>query len=470
MRSSEDRIPPARWNRLHPNLASAAVVALIALGAPVAASAQISLGTTVFLAERHSTAVRIAEADLMKSEAALAEAHDVYVPSVNFTSGLPAVPTVGYLGGLPSIFSASMQSLVFSPAQWKYIGAAQAGVRAATLNLKDAKEQAALDASTAYIELDTVQKELAAAKEQQDYAQRAVDVEQQRAEAGVDPLNDLLQAKLTAAELKLRRIHLESRATVLAKQLSELTDLPVASIATDHATIPEIPQVHGDAPQVEPSGIESARMQAESKQRIAKGDSIYTFVPQVSFNAQYARYTTLLNNADTYYAKSLKSDNFGSGFNIQIPLFDIGHKAKARQSSADALRATVEAEQAQRQNEVQIATLSGSIRELEATEEISSLKQQIAAEQLKAVQSQLAYGNGVTGAQQLSPKAEQSARIDERQKMIDALDSGFDLSKARLSLLRALGHMDDWLHLLPPPAANTLVKSDARQGIGAHAN
>jgi outer membrane protein TolC len=466
------RAPEGRLPKKRSNWALCSAIAGLAAGllAPVAASAQISLSTTVFLAQRHSTAVRIAEADLMKSEAALAEAHDVYVPSVSFTSGLPAVPSVGFLGGLPSIFSASMQSLVFSPAQWRYIGAAQAGVRAATLNLKDAQEQAALDASTAYIELDTVQKEMAAAKEQQDYAQRAVNEEQQRAEAGVDPLNDLLQAKLTAAELKLRLIHLESRSSVLAKQLSVLTDLPVATIATDHATIPEIPQVHADAPQGEQPGLESARLQAESKQKIAKGDSVYTLVPQVSFNAQYARYTTLLNNADTYYAHPLKSDNFGSGFNIQIPLFDMGHRAKVRQSSADALRATVEAEQAERQNEVQIATLAGNIRELDATEEISSLKQQIAAEQLKAVQAQLTYGNGSSTTPQLSPKAEESARIDERQKMIDALDSGFDLSKARLSLLRALGHMDDWLHLLPPPPASALVKSDAKQGIGAHAN
>ena len=117
------------------------------------------------------------------------------------------------------------------------------------------------------------------------------------------------------------------------------------------------------------------------------------------------------------------------------------------------MRAKVEAEQAQRQNDVQIATLAGNIRELETMAEISSLKQQIAGEQLKAVQSQLQYGNGASGTPQLSPLAEQSARIDERQKMIDALDSGFDLSKARLGLLRALGHMDDWLHLLPsePP-------------------
>jgi len=65
------------------------------------------------------------------------------------------------------------------------------------------------------------------------------------------------------------------------------------------------------------------------------------------------------------------------------------------------------------------------------------------------VLAQLELGNGSgsgPGAQpQLSPKAEQLARIDERQKFQDSQDAGFDLAKARLSLLRALGHMEDWL-------------------------
>ena len=66
--------------------------------------------------------------------------------------------------------------------------------------------------------------------------------------------------------------------------------------------------------------------------------------------------------------------------------------------------------------------------------------------------TQLEFGNGAAaGADaqpQLSPKAEQLARIDERQKYEDALDAGLDLSKARLNLLRALGHMQDWLNEL----------------------
>jgi hypothetical protein len=173
----------------------------------------------------------------------------------------------------------------------------------------------------------------------------------------------------------------------------------------------------------------------------------------MSFAAEYLRSTALLNDAAGYYRYGyLPINNFSSGFSIQVPLLDWGHRAKSRESAADALRATVEAEQAQRQNEVQIAELTGSLRELDTLAEIASLKQQIASAQLQAVLAQMELGNGAgagPGAQpQMTPKAEQLARIDERQKFQDSLDAGFDLSKARLSLLRVLGHMEDWLQEL----------------------
>ena len=421
--------------------------------APALVSAQVSLATVVDLAQRNSTAVRLAQADVDKAQAAFSQTKDVYIPSLMLGSGLPAVPSVGFMGGVPSILNGTVQSMVFSLPQHSYIAAARAGVQAASFRLKDTREQVALEASTAYIELDTVNKELDAARQQETYADRLVTIEQQRAEAGVDPLSDLLQAQLAAAQLKLRRLHLETRAGTLTKQLSALTGLPAGSIAPDHASIPEIPAVRADATVHATSGIEAAQMFALSKQKTARGDSRYALIPQMSFTAEYLRSTGLLNAVAGYYRFGiLPLNNFSSGFQIQVPLLDWGHRAKVRESVADALRATVEAEQAQRQNEVQIAELTGSLRELDTLAEIASLKQQIASEQLQAVLAQLELGNGAgagPGAQpQFSPKAEQLARIDERQKFQDSLDAGFDLSKARLSLLRALGHMEDWLQEL----------------------
>jgi len=421
--------------------------------APALVSAQVSLSTVVDLAQRNSTAVRLAQADVDKANAALSQTKDVYIPSLTLGSGLPAVPSVGFMGGVPSILNGTVQSMVFSLPQIRYIQAARAALQATTLRLKDTREQVALDASTAYIELDTVEHELDAARQQETFADRLVTIEQQRAEAGIDPLSELLQAQLTAAQLKLRRLHLETRAAILAKQLATLTGLPAGSITPDHASIPEIPTVRADETGRTTKGIEAAQMFALSKQKTARGDTKYTFIPQMSFAAEYLRSTGLLNNVNEYYRYGiLPLNNFSSGFQIQVPLLDWGHRAKGRESAADALRATVEAEQVQRQSEVQIVELTGSLRELDTLAEIASLKQQIANEQLQAVLAQVELGNGAgagPGAQpQLTPKAEQLARIDERQKFQDAQDAGFELAKARLSLLRALGHMEDWLQEL----------------------
>jgi outer membrane protein TolC len=419
---------------------------------PSLLKAQVSLATVVDLAERNSSAVKVAQADISKANALLSETKDVIIPTVAFSTGLPVFPEVGFTGTPPSIWTTTVESLIFGVPQKHYISSARLGVQAATARWKDAREQAALDASTAYLELDTVNQELVAALQQEGFAKRLVAIEQERTEAGVDALSGLLEAQLAAAEIKLKREHLEARAGTLANTLSTLTGLPVGSITPDHASIPEIPQVRAEIPARTLAGIESARLQANSKLLAAKADREINYLPQLTFGAQYNRNTTLLNDVNSFFAKPLPANNFSSGIAIQLPILDMGHWAKSRESAADALRATIEAEQAQRQNDVQIADLSGAIRELDTLAEIASLKQQIAGEQLKTVLTELEVGNGGGASPgsppQLSPKAEQLARIDERKKYEDSLDAGFDLAKARLGLLRALGHMEDWLQEL----------------------
>jgi len=424
--------------------------AALALGSASAyAPAQVSLTTVVEMAQQNSSAVKLAVADLQKAQAALDQTEDAYIP--NFVIGSQIGYSHGFPTGQPSVGSATMQSLVLSFSQRQYTKAARAGVEAANLSLKDAKEQVALDASTAYIEMDTVSSELEAVSEQEQNAARLVAIEEQRAEAGIDPLSSLLQAKLTAAQLKLDRLHLETRSATLATQLAVLTGLPVGSITPDHASIPDIPAISADEAPRPVLSIESANALARSKLLEAKGADLAWRRPSIGFGAVYNYDSNELNSYSTYY-KNFTPNNVSFGLQISVPFFDFAIRAKAKVSAAEALRAKVEAEQAEQQNDIQISELTASLRELDAQAEVASLKQQIAEEQLKSVAAQLEVGNGATGTPgappQLSPTAEQQARIDERQKYLDALDAGFDLSKARLDLLRALGHMQDWLNEL----------------------
>jgi outer membrane protein TolC len=426
--------------------------ALFALAAVAAtAQAQVSLRTVVELAQGNSANVNLAQADMQKANAALMQSRDAFVPSLSFGSGLPAFPEVGFTGSLPTIWDATVQSMVFSLPQIRYIQAAKMGVKAARLELDDAKEQVALDASTAYIELDTVNQELAAAHQQETGAGRMVEIEQERVDGGVDAKSALLQAQLSAAEVKLHRLHLETRAATLNKQLSTLTGLPVGSIIASHESIPEIPAVTADESAKKTPGIKSAEMLAQSRERVEKGDRSRTLLlPEVAFGAQYNRNTTLLNSINLYFAPShpLPANNFSSGFSIRLPIFNFENRDKVKESAAESLRARVEAEQAEQQNDIQIAQLSSSLRELDTLAEIAKLKQELAVEQLQTVASQMESGNGASSQPQVSPEAEQQARVDERQRFMDAMDAGFDLDKARLTLMRALGHMQDWLNEL----------------------
>jgi outer membrane protein TolC len=418
--------------------------------APVFAPAQVSLATVVDLAQRNSSTVKLADADLKKAQAALAQTEDAYIP--NFAIATNLGYSHGFPTGQPSVGSATMQSLVFSFSQRQYSKAAHADIDAATQRLKDAQQQVALDASTTYIELDTVNRELEAARQQSDSTAKLVQIEQQRAEAGVDSNIDLLNAQLTAATLKLQRLHLETRVATLSKQVAVLTGLPDGAILPDRSSIPEIPAVTADEAPRRLPGIEAAGSLARSKQFQAKGDNLAWRRPLIGFGAVYNYDVNEFNNyAQFYQPHTFTPNNVSFGLQISFPFFDFALRAKARQTAADALRATVEAEQAQRQNDVQIASLTGSLRELDAQAEVAGLKQQIADAQLKSVLTQLQFGNGTSGPNgppQITPKAEQLSRIDERQKYQDALEASLGLAKARLGLLRALGHMDDWLHEL----------------------
>src|SRR3984957_14932593 len=165
MQAQSTSNPRSAWQQL-----LLAPILLACTLAPARIEAQVSLTTVVNLAQDYSSTVKLAQADLQKAQAALAQAQDAYIP--NFVIGSEVGYSHGFPTGQPSVGNASMQSLVFSYSQRQYTKAARAGVEAANLGLKDAKEQVALDASTAYIEMDAVNSELDATREQEQNAAR----------------------------------------------------------------------------------------------------------------------------------------------------------------------------------------------------------------------------------------------------------------------------------------------------------
>jgi hypothetical protein len=198
-------------------------------------------------------------------------------------------------------------------------------------------------------------------------------------------------------------------------------------------------------------GVAAAFANARASQQQAAGDSRYLYRPQISFFGVYSRFSTF-NNYQTYYpAFSNNTLNaIGVGLQISIPFFDRAHQDKALQSSADAAHAQQQAILARQQFAEGRLKLQHVGAELAARAELAELDQEYAQEELDAVVVQLESGTGNNAGAQLSPKDEQNARIDERQRYLDVLDARQKLRQAQIQLLRQTGELDGWVKSATP--------------------
>jgi len=192
----------------------------------------------------------------------------------------------------------------------------------------------------------------------------------------------------------------------------------------------------------ENDGVRAAYSAAKSKLYVAFGDKRQNFRPQIAFVAQYNRFATF-NNYQDYY-NHFQHNNFGIGISISFPIYDASRKAKAKESAADAAHAAAQADQARDQTSEQVTELQKSLAELVAQEEVAQLQSELAASDLETVTAQVSSGSSSPIGQPLTPRDEQNAHIQERQRYLEYLNSKFDLLKAELSLLRIVGSIEDW--------------------------
>jgi outer membrane protein TolC len=417
--------------------------------------AQVSLSTVVDLALKNSPKVRMAQADLDKSNAALRQTKDAYIPSLTAGSGLGY--SYGFPIGNPTLFTFTSQGLVFDISQFSYINAGHAGVEASLSSLIDMRQQVEVDAALTYIQLDSALHQQAVMTDEYGSAQKLGDIEQQRLDAGLDSPMDVTRAKLSGAQVHLKQLHLEGDIANLREHLALLTGLPADSIVTDTTSIPTAEPAASDFSAAYHSpAIEAAYANARSKREQAKGDRRQLYFPQVAFAAQYARFASF-NNYQTYYSSAVNSgadlfNNAAIGMVMTWPIFDRVRKAKADVSEAEADRAEHEADLARDLALEGQQKLRHSIEELTAQQDVATLDRDLAQEQMDAVTVQLTSGSGNPNAPPTTPKDDLNARIAASQKSLDLLDADYQLRQAQLNLLRATGGLEAWIRAAPTPS------------------
>jgi outer membrane protein TolC len=406
--------------------------------------AQISFTTAVDLALRNSPRVRMAQADVDKARAALEEARDVYVPTLMGGSGLGY--SYGFPVGQPSIFNFTSQSLIFNYSQHDYLRAARSALESANFALMEVRQTVAEDAALTYIALDRDRQRQEALGEQSNYAGRLVSIVQDRLDGGQDTSIDLTVARLSAAQIRLARLRAEDEMAADQFHLARLTGLPVQGLGTIPGSIPVFATPAADdtdTAAISSPAVDSAYANVRAKQEIAFGDARYLWRPQIYFVAQYNRYTTY-NNYELYY-KNFQHNNAGIGVQINLPILDMVHKAKARESAADAVHARYEADLIRSQFLEGRQKIRHSTSLLAARAEVASLDQQLAQQQLDVLLVQLKSGTGNPSGTQMTPKDEQTSRVAEREKFLAVLDANYQVRQAQIALMRQTGQLEQWI-------------------------
>ncbi len=419
------------------------------------ALAQISLTTAVDLALRNSPRVRSATADVMRAKAAVEEQRDVYIPNLT-VGGTGYGRGFGYPTGTPTLINAQSSSLVFNYSQHDYIRAARAGYDAANFTLLEARQAIAEDVIVSFLSLDHDFARRAALREQQVFADRLVTIVRDRLDAGQDTPTGLTSTQLTAAQIRLAVLRAEDDLAVDAAHISLLTgisaqDVAVAPTAMPVIASPDPTQASLGSPTS--PGVDAAYAAARSKRQLALGDARYLLRPQITFGAQYSRYSTIQNsNFEEYFGRRkpdgtllpFQQDSFGIGVQLSIPILDYSHRAKARESAADATRAEYDADAQRNLFTEGRFRLQRSILELSARAEIARLDQLFAQQQLEVIAIQL----NAPAATPTTPKEEQNAHISEREKYLTLLDARYQAQQAQINLLRQTGGLESWLRSL----------------------
>lgn len=401
----------------------------------------LPLERAIRLALTHSTTSAIADADVQKAFASYRELRDNYLPQLIVGSGLGY--TYGYPlsieGNPPALANAVAQATVYNPSQRQFTNAAKKDWVASEFQDKDQRNAVIQDVVLTYAELAKWEARLLRLQQYEAQAGQMEQAVAERLQAGVDSAVDLNKAKLTTARVRLHRAEARGSADVLRHHLSILTGLPVSSIELAPETIPALPPVAAEQDPAEKAIASSPTLKlaeqhslAESMRALGEHRALY---PSLDFSAQYARFSTFNHYAQ--YFPTFQLDNATIGIALKIPLFNASQHARAAGADAEALKAKKQAEATRNQVAEETLKLQRAAEQLEAAREVAELEYQLAQSGLEAAQTRVDSKTGT-----LHELAD--ARVQAAERFLLFQDADFEYQRARLTLLRATGDLENW--------------------------
>jgi outer membrane protein TolC len=397
------------------------------------------------LALSHSTEIALGAADEQRAYASYRELKNAYYPQVGIGSavgyayGFP----LGLEGSAPTLFNVTSQSQVWNPAQQQFIKAAKTEWGAAKTQGSDQRGQVLMETALTYIELSHWQERLPILRSELKVANDIEYAVSERIKAGVDSPIDQTKAKLAEAQVRVNLAEAEGAIDVLRTRLSQLTGVPVASIATVKESIPVLPEVlpaddTASRAASSSAAVELANQTAVAKEFKAKGEHRAALWPSASFAAQYG----LINATLTDYAKffqpgSFQTHNVTFGLVLRMPFLDMSQRARAQAADAEALRARKEAERVKNKTALDAVKMQHDVQELSAARDVAELRSEIAQNQLDAAHAKME-------AETATQRELQNAAIEAAEKSLARISADFDVQRASIELRRATGELEGW--------------------------
>jgi outer membrane protein TolC len=408
------------------------------------AAEQLPLKRAVELALAHSTTMQASQIDEQRAFASYHEARNQYLPQMTVGSGLGK--SYGYPlsleGSAPSIVNTTAQSALINPSLRDFVRAAKAEWQESTVQTKDQRQQVIQDTVLSYAELSKWETLMTHLSHQYEDALKMEQTVNKRVLAGVDTPLIRNQARLNAARVYLHISQAQGAIDVLRNRLSQVTGLPAAAIETVPESIPALPEVKPEdnlaakAAQESPL-IQIADIRATAFAFRARGEH-RAMLPSIDFAAQYALLATFNNYQNFFRPGSFQSNNATVGVEIRFPFLNPSQHAHAQAADAAALHARKDVEATKNQVSEQTLKLQRSVEQLSAAQQVVDLEYQIAKSNLDVTQTRVDAGSAT-----LHDLDDARNQVNER---YDALaDTNFELQRARISLLRATGELEDWV-------------------------
>lgn len=399
--------------------------------------------TAIELALKNGASGSAARADVERAQATVRQAREVYLPQVTagsalgYSHGFP----LSLEGSAPSLFNVNIQEYVFNASQRDYIRAAQSDAQTAAAQSADRRNDVILETALDYIQLDILDSSLSVQNEQQQSVAKLQDIVNQRVQAGLDSQTELTRAKLAVAHTRLDIAQTETAADELRLRLSQLTGLNATAIHTVSETIPQLPSVSqtddlaGEAA-ANNTTVKIAEEAAKAKDFRAQAEH-KTLYPTLDLAGQYAVLAGF-NNYDKFFQKgSFQRNNLTIGVIIRFPFLNPPLRAAASAAHFDAIKAHEEARNVKQQVSAEALRQQRSVQRFAAARDVAQLEHELAQADIDAIHAKVESGGATL-------REEQNARVTEHQRYTAYLNSGFELDKAQVQLLRQIGELESW--------------------------